>query len=100
MQRAFVILYNPGPAWIEGKPVAEQPLREHVDYMHGMYQTGALLMGGPFTDNTGGLVVLDVASEDEAQRIRSQDPAITEHVLTAELHLWDIMTPDSDEMAG
>ncbi|MEE8303803.1 MAG: YciI family protein [Candidatus Tectomicrobia bacterium] len=96
MKRTFVILYNPGPAWIEGKPVSEQPLQGHVDYMHGVYQTGALLMGGPFADNTGGLVVLDGVEKDEAQSILSQDPAVIAHVLTAELHLWNVLTLDSE----
>ena len=46
MKQAFVLLYRPGPAWIEGKPVSEQPLREHLDYLSGLYQTGTLLMAG------------------------------------------------------
>ncbi len=91
MKQAFVLLYRPGPAWIEGKPVSEQPLREHLDYLSGLYQTGTLLMAGPFTDDTGGLGILNVASQDEAENILSRDPAVIEGVLTAELHLWDIV---------
>ncbi len=54
-------------------------------------------MGGPFTDDTGGLGILNVASQDEAENILSRDPAVIEGVLTAELHLWDIVIQSSQK---
>ena len=29
----FVVLYRPGPGWLEGKTIREQPISEHVGYM-------------------------------------------------------------------
>ena len=32
----FLIIYRPGPAWLPGKSVSEQPLKEHGRYMLGL----------------------------------------------------------------
>ena len=29
----YLVLYRPGPAWLTGKSVMEQPLKEHGKYM-------------------------------------------------------------------
>jgi hypothetical protein len=29
----FLVIYRPGPSWLVGKPISEQPLKEHGKYM-------------------------------------------------------------------
>src|SRR5207253_11234352 len=62
----FLIIYRPGPAWLPGKSVSEQPLKEHGRYMLGLYVKGSMNLAGPLTDNAGA-VVLEVAGESEAK---------------------------------
>ena len=62
----FLVIYRPGPAWLAGKSVSEQPLKEHGKYMLRLYVKGSMKLAGPLTDNAGGAVVLDVADEAEA----------------------------------
>ena len=72
----FLVIYRPGPAWLVGKPVSEQPLKEHGKYMLGLYVKGSMKLAGPLTDNAGGAVVLAVADESEAKAIVTEDPAV------------------------
>jgi uncharacterized protein len=84
----FVIIYTPGPAWIQGKSFSEQPLMEHGHYLQQLFVEQLLLLGGPFTDATGGMAVIDTESSAEAQVILDQDPAVLKKVFLASLHPW------------
>ena len=33
----YLVIYRPGPAWLVGKSVLEQPLKEHGKYMLSLY---------------------------------------------------------------
>jgi uncharacterized protein YciI len=88
----FVIIYTPGPAWLAGKSVSEQPFyREHVRYMQQLFADKRLLMGGPFQDKQGGLVILDVASVAQALEILAHDPAVLAQFLEAHVHPWHVV---------
>jgi uncharacterized protein len=90
----FLLVYRPGPAWLAGKPVSEQPLKEHGSYMLSLYAKGVLKFAGPFTDDAGGAVVLEVDSEAQAREIVANDPAVLTHVFVHELHPWRLMPWD------
>jgi hypothetical protein len=35
-KQTFIVIYKPGPAWLVGKPLSEQPLKERGKYMLSM----------------------------------------------------------------
>jgi uncharacterized protein YciI len=84
----FLLIYRPGPAWPQGKPVSELPLREHGNYMLRLFAKGSVKIAGPLTDNAGGAVVLEVADESEARAIVADDPAVKAGIFVHELHPW------------
>jgi uncharacterized protein YciI len=85
----FVVIYTPGPAWLEGKPPAEQPFfREHIRYMQQVFAARQLLMGGAFLDNQGGLGIVDVENLAKAQEIVAHDPFVLARVIEPHLHPW------------
>ena len=84
----YLVVYRPGPAWLPGKPVGEQPLKDHGTYMLSLYVKGALKFAGPFLDNAGGAVVLEADNEEGAKAFVAADPAVTGQVFVAELHPW------------
>jgi hypothetical protein len=49
----YLVVYRPGPSWVAGKPLAEQPLKEHGRYMLELYGKGTLKFAGPFLDDSG-----------------------------------------------
>ncbi len=84
----FLVIYRPGPSWVQGKPLMEQPLGEHGKYMLSLYTKGYLKSAGPFTDDAGGAMVLEVSGDVEAKAIVADDPAIKSGVFRSEVHPW------------
>jgi uncharacterized protein YciI len=84
----FLVIYRPGPSWVQGKPLKEQPLGDHGKYMLSLYTKGALKSAGPFTDDAGGAVVLEVSGDAEAKAIVADDPAVKSGVFQSEVHPW------------
>ena len=81
----YLVIYRPGPAWLTGKSVMEQPLKEHGKYMLSLYIKGSMKLAGPLTDNAGGAVLLDVSNEAEARTIVANDPAVQSGIFVYEM---------------
>ena len=86
----YLVLYRPGPAWLAGKSVMEQPLKEHGKYMLSLYVKGSMKLAGPLSDNAGGAVLLEVSNEAEAKTIVANDPAVKSGVFVYEMHPWKL----------
>lgn len=86
----YLVLYRPGPAWLTGKSVMEQPLKEHGKYMLSLYIKGSMKLAGPLTDNAGGAVLLEVSNEAEATAIVTNDPAVKSGIFVYEMHPWKL----------
>ena len=86
----YLVVYRPGPAWLTGKSVMEQPLKEHEKYMLSLYIKGSMRLAGPLTDNAGGAVLLEVSDEAEAKAIVANDPAVKSGIFVYEMHPWKL----------
>jgi uncharacterized protein YciI len=95
VKSTFLVIYKPGPAWLPGKPVTQQPLREHGRYMLDLYSQGQLKIAGPFSDDSGGAVVLYAADQGDAKNIVIKDPAVVTGIFTYELHPWSLVDWES-----
>jgi uncharacterized protein YciI len=91
---AFLVIYRAGPAWPAGKTLAELPLRDHGGYMLDLYKRGLMRMAGGFDDNSGGAVVLNVDSIENARAIVDADPAVTSGLFVYELRPWRLVAWD------
>lgn len=91
MKQPYVIYYRRGSAWLNGRTVFEQPLQDHRAYMQSLAAAGTLRLGGPFTDDSGGMVVIDADGAAEAQAIMEGDPAVRDRVMAAEAHPWKLL---------
>jgi uncharacterized protein YciI len=87
----YLVVYRPGPAFITGKPLTEQPLKEHGRYMLSLYKQGKLRFAGGFSDNAGGAAAFEAESEEEARAIVTADPAVTSQVFLTDLHPWALV---------
>ena len=88
MVNSFVAYYEPGPNWLKGKPVKDQPLKAHAEYVLALHDRGKLTMGGPLADGSGGLVIFAAESIEEVEVILSSDPAIVSGILAATVKEW------------
>jgi uncharacterized protein len=84
----YLVVYRPGPAFLPGKPLKEQPLKEHGKYMLKLYTEGTLKIAGGFLDDTGGAMVFEAETEEQAKSVVAADPAVVTKVFVAELHPW------------
>jgi uncharacterized protein YciI len=87
----FVIFHKPGPAWLPGKSMFEQPgVRDHVAHYGKWREAGKLELGGPHLDAGGGGMMIPVAgvTEEEANRFANEDPAVKGGTLIAEVRPW------------
>ena len=89
----YVIVHTPGPSWVHGKPVFEQPgVQAHVEYFRGLREQGKLALGGPFLDAGGGGMMIPTPglSRDEVTAFANADPAIASGLLRVEVREWMI----------
>jgi uncharacterized protein YciI len=91
IKQKFAIVYRRGPSWVERRSIFEQPLQAHLAYMKNLSAQSILLLGGPFTDDTGGLIVVAVDSLEEANALINKDPAVQEQIMCAEAHPWKLI---------
>lgn len=87
----FVVLHTPGPKWLAGKTLFEQPgVREHVEHYRRFLEAGKLALGGPHLDGKGGGMIIPTAGvgEEQVTRYAAEDPAVKSGVLLAEVRPW------------
>jgi uncharacterized protein YciI len=87
----FVVFHGPGPNWVPGKSMFEQPgVRAHVAHYMKVLEAGQLALGGPHLDERGGGMMVPTAavSEEEMRRIAFADPAVVDGTLVAEVRPW------------
>lgn len=66
-----------------------QTLRpQHLDYLKKCYDEGKLFACGPFPDGSGGMVIYQAESFEEAEVLAGNDPYVKEGVRTLVLKEW------------
>ncbi|MCF6459775.1 YciI family protein [Clostridium sp. Cult3] len=63
-------------------------LDEHKAYLNRYIDEGKIYAKGPFTDHSGGLIIYNVETIDEAKSIIEKDPVIREKSRTYKLKEW------------
>ncbi len=90
----FIAIYSPGPSWIKGKSVQEQPLKEHFQYMVNLFGKGIMKFAGPFGNADGGAVVFEAPDSMQAAATISADPAVKSGVMVPVIRQWELVQWD------
>lgn len=92
MTTYYAVFRIPGTKWDTSKTAREQPYwDEHAQFMDALFADGAIVLGGPFADRTGSLVVVTAATAAAARVMFADDPWTTQHVLlVGEIKEWTI----------
>ena len=90
MKKTFAILLSPGLAWIAGKTSREQPYwTEHAVFMDMLFEDGTVILGGPYADYTGLLIIIEALHEEEVYELFGRDPfVVNEIVRISSVHEW------------
>jgi uncharacterized protein YciI len=88
MQR-FAVFFRPGPRWDQQRPLAEQDgIAEHPAFLARQFTAGALVMGGPFTDGSGGMSIFEFRDRAALDVALATDESIASGLLVPDVHEW------------
>jgi uncharacterized protein len=81
MKNTFMIQWAPGAAWAAGKTVREQAYwDEHAEFMDRLYEDGTVIMGGPFSDGSGSLLIVEAEEINEVLTLIANDPFVVHEI--------------------
>jgi uncharacterized protein YciI len=67
-------------------PEEEAIIDDHFAYLKKAAELGTVLLAGPCTDETFGLVIFRAENEEAANAFMFNDPSVKKNVMAAELH--------------
>jgi hypothetical protein len=84
---AFLRIINPD--------LAKEVRPAHLAYVAEQYRLGRVRLAGPFADGSGGMVVYQNVSRDEAERLAREDPAVSSGARDLTLYGWNLLDLDN-----
>lgn len=68
----------------------------HREYVHELFERGAIRMSGPLADETGAVLVYEAPDEAAARELVAGDPYVLEGVVReVSLREWNVVVPTS-----
>lgn len=67
----------------------------HTQYLSDQQMKGKVLLFGPWRDLPGSMALVMAKSDEEANEIAKNDPAVKSGSLTFEVRAWNVTTPSS-----
>jgi uncharacterized protein YciI len=91
----LIVRFRAGPTWTSGS-VREQPDWDaHAEFVDALIERGTFVMGGPFSDNSGSMSLLEGIDADEARRILEDDPFMKNGVFVLEeIREWNVFVDE------
>jgi uncharacterized protein YciI len=90
-----MVRFRAGPTWTSGS-VREQPDWDaHAEFVDALIERGTFVMGGPFSDNSGSMSLLEGVDVEEARRILEDDPFMKNGVFVLEeIREWTVFVDE------
>ncbi len=86
-----LVRFRAGPAWTSGPPEEQLGWDEHAAFVDELVARGTMVMGGPFADHSGSLIVLENVREEEARELVARDPFVENGVFVLEdVRAWNV----------
>lgn len=92
MMTYYATFLRPGTLWNPNKAIREQPFwDEHARFVDALFEAGTIILGGPFPDRTGSMVIVAADNAATVQEMFRGDPW-TEHdvLVVADVKEWTI----------
>lgn len=91
MKKYFLLTYLSGEKRDQSKKVAEKIQKQHLEHMNTLAEEKKICIAGPFGHDgpERGIIIFNVYSLEEAEKLANQDPAVKAGRLTFTLHpIW------------
>jgi uncharacterized protein YciI len=62
---------------------------DHLHYISELYKQGKVFMAGPYGDGSGGAVIYECTTAQEAEELAHLDPAVSSGARTVKVHPWN-----------
>ncbi len=86
-----LVRFRAGPTWTGGAPEAQPGWDEHAAFVDELVARGTMVMGGPFADSSGSVIVLENVGEDEARELVAGDPFLENGVFALDdVRAWNV----------
>jgi len=90
-RKRVIVRFRAGATWGEGPPQSQPDWDAHESFIDELVERGTIVMGGPFSDHTGAILLLDGVSPEEARRLVDQDPFVKNKVFVLDdVREWTI----------
>jgi hypothetical protein len=78
------VRFRAGETWDGGAPQSQPDWDAHEAFVDALVEDGTIVMGGPFSDHTGAMLLMDGLSAAEARRIVQLDPFVKNGVFVVD----------------
>ena len=86
-----LVRFRAGPTWTSGPPDEQPGWDDHAAFVDELVTRGTMVMGGPFADHSGSLIVLEDVHEEEARELAARDPFVVNGVFVVEdVRAWNV----------
>lgn len=84
----YIYLIHPYRHGFFDAPTLEEAaiMDEHFAYLKKAVDAGIVMLAGPCTDDTFGLVIFQAENDDSANAFMFNDPSVKKNITLAELH--------------
>jgi uncharacterized protein YciI len=79
-KRRVIVIFRAGPTWESGPPEDQPGWAAHADWVDALIENGTFVMGGPLTDNSGSVSLLEGLPAAEAKELVLTDPFVVNGV--------------------
>ncbi len=79
-----LVVFKAGPAWGSGPPEEQPGWQEHADFVDALIERGTFVMGGPFSDYSGSVNLLEGLTAAEAKDLLAADPFVQNGVFVVD----------------
>jgi len=80
------------------RSIYERYLPAHMAYLRDLDAADVLVLSGPFTDRTGGMIIIRAETLDDARAVVEADPLVASGVDRYELREWRITGGQTDRI--
>jgi uncharacterized protein YciI len=96
-----LVRFRAGPTWESGPPEEQPGWDEHAAFVDELIARGTMVMGGPFADYSGTLIVLENAGPEEARELVADDPFIANGVFVLDdVRAWNVYVDELTRTDG
>ncbi len=101
MKTLFVVRRTRGQTWESGKPLSAQALwSEHAAFMNRLAEEGFVVLGGPFGEEGGSLLIIDASDEETVVATLARDPWIqADKIQESSVQPWPILLQAGEEVS-